>query len=137
MKEIITYIAEDGRVFEGINAKANCQAYERRNKDSYLKEIIEGFKKIATEIKVPVATWWYGDSAKAWKVTLNSKEEYQTLLDYLYVKGKVWDGHNRIMEEPKQYPYTTIIGRGEEWAYEYKIEEYKKDLQKMLEDINN
>lgn len=132
MREIKRCIAKDGKIFEGFDAERQCKAHERWLRAD---EIKENFKEIdIKEIKVPIAFWWYGDCAKGFKVTLKSKHEYETLLDYFYEFEDVWDGYPEpIMKEPENYPYTTIIGRGEEWAYEYNIEDYKRDLQMMLE----
>lgn len=138
MIEVTTYIADDGKVFKGEYAKAECQAYERNKTIDFLENIKNEFNKIAKEISVPIAVWWYGDCAKAWKVTLKSEKDYQVLLDYLYTCGKVNNYNaNKVMETPTNYPYTTIIGRGEEWAYEYKIETFEDDLYTMLKDIED
>lgn len=127
-------MAVDGKIFEGVDAELKCKRYERGLRAD---KIAENFKKIdIKEVRVPLAVWWHGDDAKCFKVTLKSKYEYTTLLDYFYEFDGVWDDSPKsVMEEPKEYPYTTLIGRGYDWAYEYKIENYKRDLQEMLQEL--
>ena len=127
---VVKFIAEDGKEFIGEHAENECATYERRMNDEKVKAAFERLD--IKEIKVPVAEWWYGDYARLWKVTLNSKKDYLAVIDYLVAIVGVYSGDMNI-EEPKEYPYTTLIGAGCEWAYEYS--DIKEDLQKMLEQL--
>lgn len=136
MKEIKTYIANDGKVFEGKNARSNCMAYEKQKNANYIKETEKGFKKISVKLDSAIPAWWYGDDTNLWKVTLKSKKDYETLMDYFYAIYQVWEGYEEpVLYEPESYPYTTLIGAGTEWAYEYELGKMKKDLKNLLGQI--
>lgn len=130
----ITFIAEDGKKFIGENAERECADYERRcNRE----RVIDAFERLDVKsIDLPIAKWWYGDDASLWKVTLHSKKDYLALTDYLIVGCGVYKGDMNI-EEPKEYPYTTLVGAGCEWAYEYgSVEHLREQLSKMMEQLD-
>ena len=129
----VKFIANDGKEFMGENAQQECETYERRcNKD----KVIEAFNRLdVKKIELPVVEWWYGDYSRLWKVTLESKKDYYAFVDYLIEEMGIYKGDMNF-EEPKEYPYTTLVGAGCEWAYEYgNVDMMKEQLQKMIEDL--
>lgn len=130
----VTFVAEDGKKFTGENAQQECEVYERRCKKD---KVIEAFNRLdVKKIELPVVEWWYGDYTRLWKVTLESKKDYYTFIDYLIVEMGIWEG-DMGFEEPKEYPYTTLVGAGCEWAYEYgDVDKMKEDLQKVIEQLD-
>lgn len=128
----VKFIADDGKVFIGEHAESECATYERRISRENVEKAFERLD--VKEIAVPVIEWWYGDYTKLWKVTLHSKKDYLAFTDYLYEVIGVYKG-DLTFEEPKEYPYTTLIGAGCEWAYEYSGN-MKEDLQKMIDQLD-
>lgn len=130
----VKFIANDGKEFVGENAQQECEAYERRmNRE----KVVEAFNRLnAKQIEVPIAEWWYGDYTRLWKVTLESKKDYYTFVDYLIVEMGVWKG-DMSFEEPKEYPYTTLVGAGCEWACEYgSVDQMKSQLEELMKELD-
>ena len=129
----VKFVANDGKEFIGENAQQECETYERRCNSN---QVVEAFNRIdAKQIDMPIAEWWYGDDAKLWKVTLESKKDYYAFIDYLIVEWGVYKCDMNF-KEPKEYPYTTLVGKGCEWAYEYgSIDQMKEQLQKLMEQL--
>lgn len=130
----VKFVADDGKEFIGENAERDCRDYERTRDEA---QVIKEFERLdVKEISIPTAEWWYGSDYDAWKITLYSKRDYIAFIDYMYKVRGIWEGQgNPILEEPKEYPYTTVVGAGYDWAYEYPIEAIKEDLQKTLEQL--
>ena len=129
----VKFVANDGREFIGENAQQECEAYERRcNRD----KVVEAYNRLdVKEIEMSVVEWWYGDYSRLWKITLESKKDYYAFVDYLIVEMGIYKGDMNF-EEPKEYPYTTLVGAGCEWAYEYgTADQMKEKLQKMIEQL--
>jgi hypothetical protein len=130
----VKFIADDGREFIGENAEYECKTYERRcNRE----RVIDAFDRLDVQrIDLPLVEFWYGDYTRLWKVTLHSKRDYLAFVDYLIVEMGVYKG-DMSFEEPKAYPYTTLVGAGCEWAYEYGgVDQMKEQLNKMMEQLD-
>lgn len=126
----VKFVADDGREF---STEKECKDYERK---CNIDNVIKAFERLdVKKIDIPVIEYWYGDDARLWKVTLYNHADYVAFQDYLDEVVKVWDSDMGIAE-PKEYPYTTLVGAGCEWAYEYgSIESMKAKLQTMIEDL--
>lgn len=130
-KTEVKFVANDGTEFKGDNAKLECEQYERRVSEDKVKK---AFARLdSAYIDIPFATWWYGDDAKLLKVELTSKQDYYTLIDYLVVVDRCYE-YKIYLEEPKEYPYTMLVGEGYETASEY-TNDLKEQLQKTLEQL--
>jgi hypothetical protein len=125
----VKFIADDGTEFIGESAERKCRDYERQSNENKVKKEFERLDK--KEIKLPFANW-LDNEVQIWKVTLNSRADYFRLIDYC--KITIGDWNEYFMEEPKSYPYTTIVVTGCEWASEYK-KDFKEELQKTLEQL--
>lgn len=91
--------------------------------------------------------------AEAWKITFASKQDYVTCINYLLNyfmipnsegivpphKDYTWeyDTLRKNIKEPNIYPHTTIVYGYGCWANEYPIENFKKDVQNMLNGIKD
>lgn len=123
----VKFIAEDGKEFIGEHAENECATYERRiNRE----KVVDAFNRLDAKIlDVSFVQMWYGDYARMWQVTLNSKKDYFTLIDYLIIDQGIYSGDCDI-PEPKEYPCTMRIAAGCEWACAY-----NGDLKQELQDI--
>lgn len=128
----IKFIANDGKEFIGENAEYECNTYERRLNEDKVKD---AFKRLnCINLRTPLIEFFYGDYGDLFQVELTSKQDYYTLIDYLVVCEGCYSNDVHI-QEPKEYPCTTLVGLGCEWACEYGGN-LKEELQKLLEKLN-
>lgn len=122
----VKFVADDGKEFVGECAERDCRDYERTIDKTRVEQ---AFKRLdAVELKIPFVKWWSDDWA-FWKIILNSKNDFITMMDYFNV---IWNVFNNSIEEPASYPYTMIVSESCDYVCEYKGN-IKEELQKALE----
>lgn len=124
----VKFVADDGREFIGENAERDCRDYER-TRDA--KKVEEAFERLdAVEMEMPMLDWFCSES-EVWKVKLDSKKDYYTVVDYFKVVRYCCDNYT---EMPKEFPCTMIVMKGYECISDY-CGDLKGKLQKMLEQL--
>ena len=124
----VKFIADDGKEFAGENAERNCWEYERQRSRS---KVEDAFNRLdAKQIEMPLIDW-YCEAAEIWKITLESKRDYFSMVDYFSV---IYGCCDNYVEEPKEFPCTMIVQRGWECISDY-AGNLKEQLQKALEQL--
>lgn len=124
----VTFVADDGEKFTGENAEQRCAAYERQRS---AKKVQEAFDRLDTKIiGVPLIDW-YCEAANVWKIKLESKKDYLSMIDYFKVIEGCYDNYT---EEPKEFPCTMIVMRGWECISDY-CGDLKEALQNTIEQL--
>ena len=124
----VRFVADDGKEFVGENAERDCRDYERTRDEKKVKEAFERLD--AVEIYMPMLDWFCSES-EIWKVKLESKKDYYTMVDYFKVVRYCCDNYTEI---PKEFPCTMIVMKGYECISDY-CGDLKENLQKMLEQL--
>lgn len=134
-QKTVRFVANDGKEFIGENAEHECATYERRLDTEKVKKAFERLD--IKPIQMPFIEFWYGDYGRMWQVTLNNKQEYYALVDYMIQEEGICTSEMYV-KEPKEYPYTTLIASGCEWLYVYKDpDEFIKELQDVISQLTN
>lgn len=124
----VKFVADDGKEFIGENAEYECKEYERK---CDVKKVTERFDRLnGTRIDVPLVNWFCNE-ADIWKITLKSKDDYYSMIDYFEIVEHCCDDY---LEMPKEFPYTMTIIKGYEWIDKYNGD-LKEGLQKALEQL--
>ena len=125
----VKFVADDGKEFVGENAERDCRDYERQ---SNRKKVEERFDRLnGVRVNVPVVNW-FSEEADVWRITLNSKDDYYSVIDYFKVVECCYDDY---MKMPNEFPYTMTIIKGYEWVDEY-TGNLKEELEKALEQLS-
>ena len=124
----VVFVADDGKRFVGEYAERDCRDYERRKDKERIKEAFARLE--SKEIKLSPLRW-FSDDYGFLKVTLNNRNDFITLIDYLKVLWSIYDCH---IDEPTSYPYNMTIGYGYDWASEYKYD-LKAGLEETLKSL--
>lgn len=124
----VKFVADDGTEFVGEHAERDCADYERQR--SKVK-VEEAFNRLdAKKIEMPIIDW-YCECADVWKIVLESKKDYYSMVDYF----KVVEGRcENYTEMPKEFPCTMVVVVGWECINDY-CGDLKEKLQKALEQL--
>ena len=125
----VKFIADDGKEFIGENAERDCVTYERQCNEHKVKE---AFKRLDAKIIEMPFVDWYCETAETWKITLESKKDYYTMIDYFKVVRGCYDNY---VEMPTEFPCTLIVQKGWECISDY-CGDLKTQLQKVLEQLD-
>ena len=120
----VKFIAVDDTEFTN---QFECEQYERRLDED---KLIASFKKLDVQhIPHNIVRFFCGDDTSLFKVTLYNYRDWVTLTDYLEAVDNINDNN---LIEPTEFPHTTIVASGYEWAYDYDETTLREELEKAL-----
>lgn len=109
----IKFVANDGKEFVGDNAENECKHYEAICNENECKRLfgLLDYKKIC----IPFANWFA--DYDAYLVNITSERDYNIVRNFFEVRiGRCAEIY---LEEPKSYPYKTMVIETDCYADEY------------------
>lgn len=105
----VRFIACDGKEFDN---EKECVSYERRlDKEKLEKE----YKKLhPVSLSLPLID--YAGTCYADLITVNSEEDFDTIVDYYQSLSSYMDTYGLEDDRPTEYPKQMIIVSGEDWV---------------------
>ena len=124
----VKFVADDGKEFTGVNAERECATYERQKNKAAVED---AFARLdAVKVKADFIDW-FSCGCELWKIKLNSKKDYFSMVDYFTGNHHYFDNYTEI---PTEFPYTMFVTRFEECINEYKGD-IKAELLKAYEQL--